>query len=414
MKKIGFVIPWYGDQIPGGAEADLRGLAKHMAARGIELEILCTCVKEFQSDWSKNYHAPGLSEEGGLTVRRFPARQRDRKAFDTVNYRLMCGRYKLKRSDEKTFVNEIVNSPELYRYIREHKEEYGVFVFTPYMFGTTYFGVQECFEKAILIPCFHDEAYAYMNCFKNVYSKVAGMAFHARPERELIEGIYDLSQVKTADIGDGMDVELTCDGERFREKYRIKEPFILYAGRKDVGKNIYTLIQYFQEYKSRHPEHKSLKLILLGGGSVEIPAGMQKEILDLGFVPVQDKYDAYAAASIFCQPSKNESFSLVIMESWLCKTPVLVCEDCAVTKNFAIEAAGGLYFKNYFDFEGTVTYLLTHKQEAGQMAENGRRYVKEHFSWDTIVNKYLAFFEEIAKAAESKKTEENAQNQTQN
>lgn len=414
MKKIGFVIPWYGDQIPGGAEADLRGLAKHMAVRGIELEILCTCVKEFQSDWSKNYHAPGLSEEGGLTVRRFPARQRDRKAFDTVNYRLMCGRYKLKRSDEKTFVNEIVNSPELYRYIREHKVEYGVFVFTPYMFGTTYFGVQECFEKAILIPCFHDEAYAYMNCFKNVYSKVAGMAFHARPERELIEGIYDLSQVKTADIGDGMDVELTCDGERFRQKYGIKEPFILYAGRKDVGKNIYTLIQYFQEYKNRHPEQKGLKLILLGGGSVEIPAGMQKEILDLGFVPVQDKYDAYAAASIFCQPSKNESFSLVIMESWLCKTPVLVCEDCAVTKNFAIEAGGGLYFKNYFDFEGAVTYLLTHEQIAEQMAENGRRYVREHFSWDTIVNKYLAFFEEIAKAAERKKTEEDARNQTQN
>ena len=25
MKKVGFVIPWYGDTIPGGAEADLRG-----------------------------------------------------------------------------------------------------------------------------------------------------------------------------------------------------------------------------------------------------------------------------------------------------------------------------------------------------------------------------------------------------
>lgn len=400
MKKIGFVIPWYGDEIPGGAEADLRGLAKHMAARGIELEILCTCVREFQSDWSENYHAPGVTVEGGLTVRRFPAKARDRKAFDWVNYKLMCGQYRLKKEDEKIFINEMVNSPGLYEYIREHKAEYGVFVFTPYMFGTTYFGALECLEKAILIPCFHDEPYAYMNCFKRAYKKVAGMAFHARPERELIEGIYDLSRVKTADIGDGMDVDLTSNPEHFREKYGIREPFILYAGRKDAGKNVDTLITYFHEYKLRNPEQKALKLILLGGGSVEIPAGMDKEILDLGFVPVQDKYDAYGAASIFCQPSKNESFSLVIMESWLCKRPVLVCEDCAVTKNFAIESGGGLYFKNYFDFEGAVTYLLTHEKTAQQMGENGRAYVREHFSWDTIVDKYLTFFEEIAAAAE--------------
>ena len=27
MKKIGFVIPWYGEDIPGGAEMELRGLS---------------------------------------------------------------------------------------------------------------------------------------------------------------------------------------------------------------------------------------------------------------------------------------------------------------------------------------------------------------------------------------------------
>ena len=42
-----------------------------------------------------------------------------------------------------------------------------------------------------------------------------------------------------------------------------------------------------------------------------------------------------AAASLLCQPSHNESFSLVIMESWLCGRPVLVSSQCAVTKDFA-------------------------------------------------------------------------------
>ena len=31
MKKLGFVIPWFGEKIPGGAEMELRGLTAHMA-----------------------------------------------------------------------------------------------------------------------------------------------------------------------------------------------------------------------------------------------------------------------------------------------------------------------------------------------------------------------------------------------
>lgn len=398
MKKIGFVIPWYGDKIPGGAEADLRGLVKQMIKRGVEVEVLTTCVKEFSADWGKNYYKPGIYEEGGVRVQRFSVRKRNKAVFDDVNHKLLYGQKRLSREDERIYTDEMVNSPDLYRYIREHKDEYGIFAFTPYMFGTTYFGVQECLEKAIMIPCFHDENYAYMQCFRKVYSKVAGMVFHSKPERELAEKLYDLSGVQVTDIGDGMNVDLEFDGKRFRNKYGIQEPYILYAGRKDEGKNIYTLINYFHEYKNRHKEGKNqnLKLVLLGGGEVKIPPEMGEEILDLGYVEIQDKYDAYAASAVFCQPSRNESFSLVIMESWLCERPVLVLEDCAVTKNFVKVTKGGLYFKNYFDFEGTLDYFLSHEDISEQMGKNGRDYVKEHFAWDIVVDKYLEFFGKIS------------------
>lgn len=398
MKKIGFVIPWYGDKIPGGAEAALRGLAKQMVKRGVELEILTTCVKEFSSDWGKDYYKPGIYEEGGLKIQRFPVRARNKAAFDEVNYKLLHGQYRLSGKDEKIYMNEMVNSPGLYEYIRKHKEEYSVFAFIPYMFGTTYYGMQECPGKAVLIPCFHDESYAYMNCFKRAYSKAAGMVFHAKPEKELAERLYDLSHVNLMVAGSGMDVDLTYDAERFRKKYKINEPFILYAGRKDAGKNIDTLLNYFCEYKSRHEEGRfsGLKLVLLGGGNVEIPKEVEKDVLDLGYVPVQDKYDACGAAAFLCQPSRNESFSLVIMESWLCKRPVLVSEDCAVTSSFVKESGAGLYFKNYFEFEKTADYLLEHEETALQMGINGRDYVKKNFAWDIVVEKYLEFFRKIS------------------
>lgn len=394
MKKLGFVIPWFGEKIPGGAEMELRGLTAHMAAAGIELEILATCVKEFTADWNVNHYKEGLTEVQGIPVRRFPVRKRDTAAFDTVNYKLM-NRIPLTAEEEETYVREMVNSPALYQYMKEHQDEYQVFVFIPYMFGTTYYGSQICPEKSVLIPCLHDESYAYMNVFKEAYSRVAGMIFHAQPESDLAHQIYDLSSVDARVLGEGIDTDLTGDAERFRQKYHIAEPFVLYAGRKDAGKNVHTLIRYFAEYKKRNPQ--PLKLILIGGGEIEIPKEAKEDILDLGFLPIQDKYDAYTAALTLCQPSLNESFSLVVMESWLARRPVLVHGKCAVTRHFATVSGGGLYFEDYFEWEGCMNYYLAHPDTVDQMGRNGREFAVNNFAWDVIVEKYRNYFEQLGK-----------------
>lgn len=392
MKKLGFVVPWYGEKIPGGAEMELRGVTSHLHAAGVELEILTTCVKQFDSNWNENFHKPGETVEGGIKVIRFPAGKRNSAEFDRVNRILMRGRVP-KESDQKIFFDEMINSPELYKYMAEHKDDYSLFVYVPYMFGTTVNGIKVCPEKSVVIPCFHDEAYAHMDVLKPVFASVKGLVFNAEPEKELAQRLYDLKDVKTIVMGIGVDCGLTGDPQRFREKYDISEPFILYAGRKDEGKNVHTLVKYFAEYKKRNPS--DMKLVLIGGGNIELPADLVASgaIRDLGFVDLQDKIDAEAASLLLCQPSKNESFSLVIMESWLGKRPVIVHEDCAVTKHFAIDSKGGLYFKNYFDFEGAVDFIVNNKDIANKMGENGYEYVRSNFDWDVVTKKYIEFFE---------------------
>lgn len=393
MKRIGFVTPWYGDAIPGGAEMEVRGLVKHLIAAGIDCEILTTCVERFLSDWSKDYHKPGVTIEGGVLVRRFRVRKRDTAAFDEVNAKLMRGQ-KITGSEEGIYTREMINSPKLYEYMRLHQADYSLFVFIPYMFGTTYYGCQVCPEKSVLIPCLHDEIYAYMDSFKQVFSKVQGMILNAEPERELAERLYGGYGNHFRTIGIGLDTEFSTNAQRFRDKYRIDTPFILYAGRKEAGKRVDTLAKYFACYKERHPS--DLKLVLIGGGEIALPS---EEILDLGFVPVQDKYDAYAAASVFCNPSQFESFSLVIMESWLAGTPVLVNGDCAVTRSFVSQSNGGLYYQSYFEFERTVDFLLNHSEITEQMGKNGQSFVQDNFTWDVITKHYLEFFKQIAEAA---------------
>lgn len=395
MKKIGFVIPWYSEKIPGGAEMELRGLTTHLHESGVELEILATCVKEFSADWNENYFKAGTETVHGFPIRRFKVRKRNVQAFDAVNLKLMTGQ-PITADEEKIYIEEMVNSPDLCSYIAEHKDEYSLFVFIPYMFGTTYHGLQVCPEKSVLIPCFHDEAYVYMDVFKPVFENIAGIIYHAQPEYELANRVFSLERVNQAVLGEGVYTDLTCDKEAFREKFNIKEPFIIYAGRKDEGKNVHTLVKYFGEYLKRRDT--DLRLVLIGGGNIALPDELVKNgrIVDLGFVDIQDKYNAQAAAEFLCQPSRNESFSLVIMESWLCGRPVLVHEGCSVTKHFASDSNGGLYFKDYFEFEGCTDYFLNNPEKAAAMGQNGREYVMSRFAWDVIVEKYMKFFKEIA------------------
>lgn len=390
MKKIGFVVPWHGQNIPGGAEMALRGVTEHLHKAGISIEILTTCVRELTADWNENFHKPGLTEENGIPVRRFKVRKRNVDAFNRVNIKLMNDE-SLTSAEEEIFCREMINSPDMYKYIEQHKNEYHCFVGIPYMFGPVYQMCKICPEKAVLIPCFHEEAYIYMDVFKKAFSSIQGMIFNAEPEKVLAERVYHTAGQKLITPGLGLDTGLVYDEERFRAKYDIWEPFILYAGRKDVGKNIYTLIRYFAEYKKRNKNN--LKLVLIGGGSVKLPKSVHGDVYDLGFVPIQDKYDAYGAALTLCQPSKHESFSFVIMESWLCKRPVLVHKGCDVTKHFAVTSQGGFYFDNYFEFEGQVNYYIEHPDTASQMGENGRKFVLENFDWDIVTRKYIDFFE---------------------
>ena len=386
-EKLGFIIPWYSEDMKGGAETELLQLVHHLQAEGVELEVLSTCVRSFRDDWNQDYHKPGRTVEAGITVRRFPVRKRDAAAFDGVNIKLMHGE-RITRAEEEIFCREMINSPALCDYIREHSDEYKAFIFIPYMFGPVYYGCQVCPEKSVLIPCLHDESYAYMECFREAFSKVHGMIFNADPERLLAERLYGVSGDRFVTFGLGMDTDWHFDADRFRRKFKINAPFMLYAGRKDEGKGVHLLVKQFMEYKKRN--HSDLKFVMIGGGEIDNPD--KKNIIDLGFVDKQDKYDAYAAASFFCNPSRMESFSIVIMESWLAGRPVLVNAKCAVTRDFVHQANGGLYYDNFLEFEKCVNYLLENGEIAKGMGLNGGDYVRSHFAWDVILRRYRDYF----------------------
>jgi glycosyltransferase involved in cell wall biosynthesis len=383
--KLAFVIPWYGESIPGGAEAECRATAKAFHKKGHSVEIFTTCVREFLSDWSVNHHPAGESVEGGLKVLRFPVRRRDTQAFDAVNLKLMRS-LPVSAEEQETFMRENVSSPALYDHIARCPDDY-LFLFTPYMFGTTYWGSQVCPRRSLLIPCLHDESYAYMPIVKRMVDRFSGLLFYSDFERRLASSLYGTPAEKMAVMGGGVDSAWTADAERFRRKYGLQD-FIVYAGRRDAGKNVAMLVDYFSRY--RRETGDELELVLLGKGSLEIPAVSRRWIRDLGFVSLQDKYDCFAAATFFCLPSLYESFSIVIMEAWLAETPVVVYERCQVAKEHCLSSNGGLYFANYEEFAEITGELRRRSDLRCELARRGKQYVQENYTWAAVHQRFTA------------------------
>ncbi|GIW10318.1 MAG: hypothetical protein KatS3mg061_1375 [Dehalococcoidia bacterium] len=261
-----------------------------------------------------------------------------------------------------------------------------IYLFIPYPFGTTFFGAQVAPEQSYLIPCLHDEGYARMRCWQPVFRAVRGVICLSEPERALAHQLYDLPPEKLHLWGAGVDTTLVGDAERFRRTVRLEGPFVLAVGRRDATKNTPLLIEYAVRYLVHHPRGPAF--VLIGSGEVSIPPRFRHRIIDLGRVHDQLKADALAAALALVQPSRNESFSFVVMESWLQRRPVLVNGASAVLVHHCLASGGGLPFGSFAEFAGCLDWFREHPEQAAQMGEAGRRYVLAHFSWPHLIERY--------------------------
>ncbi|MBF0291072.1 MAG: glycosyltransferase family 4 protein [Nitrospinae bacterium] len=388
--KVSFVIPFYGVYAKGGAETLCRRLAENLVLRGVDVEVLTTTIRDFTSHWNQLFYDPGIYNLDGVTIRRFNPHRVNTDVFGPINHRIIK-RDPISSAEEVEYMANAVHSDALYSFIGDNHHD-RLYFFLPYLFGTSLKGSSIVPNKSFLIPCLHDEGYAYLDVTRKMFARVSGALFNSKAEMRLANRIYGgLPLCEQAFIGVGVDRIYGPDPKRFREKYKLGDsPFILYAGRRDATKNTPTLIEYFARYSRMYP-NSGLKLVLIGPGEVTVPDDVAGNVMDLGFVPLDDKKDAYSAATVLCQPSLNESFSLVMMESWLMERPVLVHSGCEVTKESVDECGGGFSFANFPEFAESVGYLLENPSDASEMGRRGRRYVLENFTWDIVCGRFKRF-----------------------
>lgn len=389
--KIGIVTPWFNDNISGGAERFAGGIARSLLKAGSDVEILTTCGRDSFWDWGKDYYREEVTQVNDLIVRRFSLNKRNKELYDDLMGKLIQGDT-LTYVEEMQLLHETVNSESLYNFIYEQGNNY-IFIFIPYLFGTTYWGSKIRPDRSFIIPCFHDEDMAYFKTIKDMVHRVSGLLFNTIEEQTFSTGIHLRSLEDGIVSGGGVQIDLAPNPGAFRLKHNIEGNYFIYVGRQVTGKNVPQLIDLFKQYSKEYPG--ATKLVFIGKGEEQIIDSMRlcKDIIHVGEVSDQEKYDAVAGAIALIQPSLMESFSIVIMESWLCKTPVLVHKECLVTNAHCTRSEGGMAFNDYSSFKDVLNQCISSPDKIKEMADRGYNYVKQYYTWEKTAERILGFLD---------------------
>ncbi len=378
---IAFVPPRYGPEVVGGAESVLAATAKGFAARGWTVEVLTTCASDHYT-WANDYPA-GHERDGDLTVRRFPtvvnhpARDRSR-----IFEQILSGQ-DVAIQDQQLWMNDGFRCPELWHHLLDNSPRYRAIVLAPYMFWTTFACGQIDPQKTILMPCLHDEPTVHLDLFQPLVSGAAGLWFLAEPELELAERVFHLP-LHHAVVGAAVQPPESYAPQRFRDQFSINAPFAFYAGRRERGKGWDELRNAFSFAISQGVE---LDLVTAGVGDPQIPDDLAPRIHDVGFISDEQRNDAMAAASVYVQPGKMESFSLTIMEAWLAGTPVVANAASNVVAWHIDRADAGLTYRSPLELIECLRFVAAQPAAAAALGVPGRAYVLEHYRPETVLDR---------------------------
>jgi glycosyltransferase involved in cell wall biosynthesis len=370
--------------VVGGSEAVSREAAMGLASRGWDVEALTTCAVNHFS-WA-NELPEGVAIEDGVVVRRFATIHTPSRAAHKAQ--MVIQDDGVPSLDEQiSWLSFRFQVPSLFHHLLGHGHEYDAVVFSPYLFWTTAVCLPVVAERAVVIPCLHDEHYARLPVFRPVLAEPALAWFLSEPEHQLAHRLGPVAPRHTV-TGAGVDVPAAYDPDGFRRRYDLHRPFVLYAGRREWGKGWDWLLDAYAVAVERFDV--GFDLVTMGVGPVLPPDRIADRVVDLGFVDQSDRDSAFAAAAAYIQPSRMESFSRTIMEAWLAGTPVLALAESEVVAWHCERSGGGLTFADEYELSECLRTVERDPGGAAAMADRGRRYVLEEYSWDAVLDRMEA------------------------
>ena len=388
--RLAFVVQRYGEDVNGGAEYHCRLVAEHLAQQH-QIEVMTSCAKDYIT-W-RNEHPAGLQEINGIPVRRFKVRRsRDPNRFGRLSQKVFLGRHD--EHDEIAWLEEQGPlSPALLRFLTRRQNDYDYFIFFSYRYYHSYYGIKATAAKALLVPTAEKDEVIDLEIFKGLFHLPRAIIYNSVEERAMIWKTTGNRDVRGDVVGVGSDVPTRPNQQLFRERHDVEGPYMIFLGRVDQNKGCRTLFNYYCRY--RHETESQLKLVLVGGKNMAIPD--DPGIHYTGFLSEAEKWSALVGAKLLVMPSELESLSMVTLEAWSVRKPVLVNGKCDVLRGQCQRSNAGLYFDNYYEFREALTRLEKDEKLCEGLGNNGERFYRNHYRWEVVEEKYNHILSELRK-----------------
>ncbi len=409
--NLAVVTPWFGEELAGGAERLAFEMSKALHDRGHDVTVLTTCVKSPARPWNRNELPFGEVLIGGLRTLRFRVDRTDAERFRRVNAKLLATQRErmvpgvplLEEAEVECFVRDNINSVDLLTHLARKGMTYDAVIFLPYCYGITLRGWRVVRDRAIVAPCLHEEAYAYLPPVAEMMRGAPGLFFNSRGEYETARRIYGpgidpRSRITGAGIAWpelGFATGALVDGF-IPEETR----YVLYLGRLSDEKNVGFLVDAFREYRRMEPQSQ-LRLVLAGRNDASQLAATA-DVLEIGVVDEAQKARLLRHCRALVQPSTNESFSRAMVEAWTLGRPVLVHSGCPATATALAETQAG--WKAGSAAEWRTAFLAIDRASDAHLNAVGERassYVREQTSWPNVIARTEAGVVDVRTAREA-------------
>jgi glycosyltransferase involved in cell wall biosynthesis len=172
--------------------------------------------------------------------------------------------------------------------------------------------------------------------------------------------------------------------------------FVLFLGRLHHVKGLEFLAEAWAQCAGAVPE---VDLVVAGpdGGAKSdfeariAGAGLSHRVHLVGPLYGADKYAALVDAACFCLPSKQEGFSVAIVEALACGVPVIMSEACRFPEAVAAGAA------QMVPLEATalaqaLRSVLSNPNQAEAMGRAGRDLIRRRYTWPVIATRILDIY----------------------
>jgi glycosyltransferase involved in cell wall biosynthesis len=232
---------------------------------------------------------------------------------------------------------------------------------------------------------------AAVACERRTYMAAAGIFTFSEYVRQTFLRSYLLApeRVITVRAGPNFDFESIMPRPA-PEEGRPHAPTILFVGREFDRKGGPVLLDAFRSVRAAMP---NARLLIAGPQTLEV---QESGVEFLGYLRKSDATQsarlsaAFAAADVFCLPTRHEPFGIVILEAMFNGLPV-VATDVSAIPEMVIEGETGFTVPrdDAAALADRLLRLLTQPDLARRLGAAGRLRVQEQFTWGAVAKTML-------------------------